>query len=103
MAIPVRTPRLQSPRRTAAAVAIGYAAAAHAQLAEAENAATWVLQIFSPVLLLAILTVALVIVGILCWSGRLSARVFVWFLIGAVFIFGARTIAPQIATAFGGF
>jgi type IV secretory pathway VirB2 component (pilin) len=83
-------------------LALGYASGSRAQLAEAENAATWVLMIFSPALLLAILTVALVIVGILCWSGRLSARVFVWFLIGAVFIFGARTIAPQIASAFGG-
>src|SRR5687767_4419045 len=47
-------------------LALGYASGLRAQLAEAENAATWVLMIFSPALLLAILIFFLVIRGPPC-------------------------------------
>ena len=54
---PRMNPTALRPRlaRAVASSLLARAATAHAQLAEAENAATWVLQIFSPALLLAVL------------------------------------------------
>jgi type IV secretory pathway VirB2 component (pilin) len=77
---------------------------AHAQaagsLSEVENTATWVLNIFSPILLLALLTLLLIGCGLAVYFGRLSGENFVKVLVGSVLVFGARTIAPKIVALF---
>jgi len=69
-------------------------------LSEAENTATWVLNIFSPGLLLTLLTLLLIGCGLAVYFGRLSGQLFVKILIGSVLLFGARTIAPKIVSLF---
>ena len=73
---------------------------AFAQLSEAEGVGNWVLGIFSPALLLALLTILLIGCGIAVFFGRLSGGLFVKILIGSVLVFGARTIAPKIVALF---
>lgn len=74
---------------------------AFAQLTEAESTATWVLDIFSPALMLTILTILLIGCGVAVYMGKLSGGLFVKILIGSVLIFGARTLAPKIIAIFG--
>jgi type IV secretory pathway VirB2 component (pilin) len=69
-------------------------------LTEVETTATWVLNIFSPALLLVLLTLLLIGCGIAVYFGRMSGQLFVKILIGSVLIFGARTIAPKIIALF---
>lgn len=69
-------------------------------LSEVEDTATWVLNIFSPGLLLTFLTVLLIGCGIAVYFGRLSGSLFVKILIGSVLVFGARTIAPKLVSLF---
>lgn len=73
---------------------------AFAQLSEAEGVGNWVLGIFSPALLLALLTLLLIGCGLAVFFGRLSGGLFVKILIGSVLVFGARTIAPKIVALF---
>jgi type IV secretory pathway VirB2 component (pilin) len=73
---------------------------AFAQLTETEGVATWVLNIFSPALLLTLLTVLLIGCGLAVYLGKLSGGLFVKILIGSIFVFGARTIAPKIIALF---
>lgn len=73
---------------------------AFAQLTEAENTAQWVLDIFSPTLMLVILTILLIGCGIAVYMGKLSGGLFVKILIGSILIFGAGTIAPKIIALF---
>lgn len=73
---------------------------AFAQLSEAEGVGNWVLGIFSPALLLALLTILLIGCGIAVFFGRLSGGLFVKILIGSILVFGARTIAPKIVALF---
>lgn len=75
-------------------------ACAAGSLSEVETTATWVLNIFSPILLLALLTVLLIGCGIAVFFGRMSGGLFVKILIGSVLVFGARTIAPKIVALF---
>ena len=65
-------------------------------LVEAENTATWVLNIFSPALTLALLTILLIGSGIAVYFGRMSGGMFFKILIGSILVFGARSIAPRI-------
>lgn len=81
-------------------VAATVATPAFAQLTEAENTATWVLDIFSPALMLTILTILLVGCGIAVYMGKLSGGLFVKILIGSILVFGARTLAPKIIALF---
>lgn len=74
--------------------------AAQAQLAEVENAGTWVLAIFSPAILLVALTILLIGCGLAVWFGRMTGGLFVKILLGSILVFGARTIAPQLVAAF---
>lgn len=69
-------------------------------LAEVENTVTWVLNIFSPVLLLGLLTILLIGCGLAVYAGKLSSSLFVKILIGSIFVFGARTIAPKVVALF---
>lgn len=78
------------------AQAAGGGGGAGGSLVEAENTATWVLNIFSPVLLLALLTILLIGSGLAVYFGKMSGGMFVKVLIGSVLIFGARNIAPRI-------
>jgi type IV secretory pathway VirB2 component (pilin) len=75
---------------------------AHAagSLSEAENAATWVLNIFSPTLLLVLLTLLLIGCGLAVYFGRMTGKLFVSIMVGSVLVFGARTIAPRIVAIF---
>lgn len=73
---------------------------AFAQLAEAENAGNWVLAIFSPALMLIFLTLLLIGCGIAVFMGKISGGLFVKIILGSILIFGARTIAPRIASIF---
>jgi type IV secretory pathway VirB2 component (pilin) len=73
---------------------------AFAQLTEAENTANWVLRIFSPALLLTLLTLLLIGCGLAVYMGKLSGGLFVKILVGSIFIFGARTLAPKIIALF---
>lgn len=74
----------------------GGGGAAGGSLVEAENTATWVLDIFSPALLLALLTIILIGSGLAVYFGRMSGGMFFKILIGSILIFGARNIAPRI-------
>ena len=76
------------------------ASPAFAQLAEAENTVNWVLAIFSPALLLGLLTILLVGCGLAVYMGKLSGSLFMKILVGSVFVFGARTLAPKIIALF---
>jgi type IV secretory pathway VirB2 component (pilin) len=76
------------------------ASPAFAQLAEAENTVNWVLAIFSPALLLGLLTILLVGCGLAVFMGKLSGSLFMKILVGSVFVFGARTLAPKIVGLF---
>jgi type IV secretory pathway VirB2 component (pilin) len=73
---------------------------AWASLSEAEGTATWVLNIFSPGLLLTMLTLLLIGCGLAVYFGKMSGQMFVKILIGSILIFGARTIAPKIVALF---
>lgn len=73
---------------------------AFAQLTEAESTATWVLNIFSPALMLTILTILLIGCGVAVYMGKLSGGLFIKILIGSILIFGARTLAPKIIALF---
>lgn len=73
---------------------------AFAQLTEAENTANWVLRIFSPALMLTLLTLLLIGCGIAVWLGKLSGSLFIKLLIGSIFVFGARTLGPKIVALF---
>ena len=77
-----------------------FASPAFAQLTEAENTVNWVLAIFSPALLLGLLTILLVGCGLAVYMGKLSGGLFVKILVGSVFVFGARTLAPKIIALF---
>lgn len=81
-------------------IAATLATPAFAQLTEAEDTATWVLDIFSPALLLTLLTLLLVGCGIAVYLGKLSGSLFVKILLGSILVFGARTIAPKIIALF---
>jgi type IV secretory pathway VirB2 component (pilin) len=76
------------------------ASPAFAQLTEAEGTATWVLNIFSPALMLTLLTILLIGCGLAVYLGKLSGGLFTKILIGSIFIFGARTLAPKIIALF---
>ena len=76
------------------------ASPAFAQLAEAENTTNWVLAIFSPALLLSLLTILLIGCGLAVYLGKLSGSLFMKILVGSVFVFGARTLAPKIIALF---
>lgn len=69
-------------------------------LTEVENTATWVLNIFSPALLLVLLTLLLIGAGLAVYFGKLSGQLFVKILVGSVLVFGSRTIAPKIIALF---
>jgi type IV secretory pathway VirB2 component (pilin) len=101
----------QSPRRplgvTAyllSCMALAEAELAHAgaggSLSEVEDTATFVLDIFSPGLLLTLLTLLLVGCGLAVYFGRMSGSLFVKILLGSVLVFGARTIAPKLVALF---
>ena len=77
-----------------------YTSPAFAQLAEAENTVNWVLAIFSPALLLGLLTILLVGCGLAVYMGKLSGALFMKILVGSVLVFGARTLAPKIIALF---
>ena len=81
-------------------VAVTMATPAFAQLTEAESTATWVLNIFSPALMLTALTILLVGCGIAVYFGKLNGGLFVKILVGSILVFGARTIAPKIVSVF---
>ena len=81
-------------------IAAAMASPVFAQLTEAENTATWVLNIFSPALMLTILTILLVGCGVAVFLGKLSGGLFTKILIGSIFVFGARTLAPKIIAVF---
>jgi type IV secretory pathway VirB2 component (pilin) len=76
------------------------ASPAFAQLAEAENTVNFVLAIFSPALLLGLLTILLVGCGLAVYLGKLSGGLFMKILVGSIFVFGARTLAPKIIALF---
>ncbi len=76
---------------------VSYAAGS---LSEAETTITWVLNIFSPVLLLALLTILLIGCGLAVYFGKISGGLFVKILIGSILVFGARTIAPKLVALF---
>ena len=76
------------------------ASPAFAQLVEAENTVNWVLAIFSPALLLALLTILLIGCGLAVYLGKLSGSLFMKVLVGSIFVFGARTLAPKIIALF---
>ena len=76
------------------------ASPAFAQLAEAESTVTWVLNIFSPALLLGLLTILLIGCGLAVYMGKLSGSLFMKILVGSIFVFGARTLAPKIIALF---
>lgn len=82
------------------AIATTVSSPAFAQLTEAESTATWVLNIFSPALMLTILTIVLIGCGVAVYLGKLSGGLFTKILIGSIFIFGARTLAPKIIALF---
>ncbi len=71
-----------------------------AQLAEAENVTNWVLAIFSPALLLGLLTILLIGCGLAVYLGRLSGGLFLKVLVGSIFVFGARSLAPKLIALF---
>jgi type IV secretion system protein VirB2 len=73
---------------------------AFAQLTEAESTATWVLNIFSPALVLTLCTILLIGCGIAVWMGKMSGGLFTKILIGSIFVFGARTLAPKLVAIF---
>lgn len=75
---------------------------AFAQLTEVESAGNFVLEIFSPALMLTALTILIFGCGLAVWFGRMSGGLFVKILIGSILVFGARTIAPKIVAAFTG-
>ena len=76
------------------------ASPAFAQLTEAESGVTWVLNIFSPTLLLGLLTILLIGCGLAVYLGKLSGGLFIKILVGSMLVFGARTIAPKIVALF---
>lgn len=76
------------------------ASPAFAQLAEAENTTNWVLAIFSPALLLSLLTILLIGCGLAVYLGKLSGSLFMKILVGSIFVFGARSLAPKIIALF---
>jgi type IV secretory pathway VirB2 component (pilin) len=80
----------------AACVLTAISAPVYAQLTEVEGTATWVLDIFSPALLLILLTILLIGCGLAVFFGRMSGAWFFRILIGSILIFGARTIAPKL-------
>ena len=84
----------------ASCIALTLASPTYAQLTEAEGVGTWVLNIFSPALMLTILTILLIGCGIAVYLGRLSGGLFTKILIGSIFVFGARTLAPKIIALF---
>ena len=84
----------------ATAVTSLLASPAFAQLAEAENTVNWVLAIFSAPLLLGLLTILLIGCGLAVYMGKLSGSLFMKVLVGSVFVFGARTLAPKIIALF---
>lgn len=92
--------RQKTGRYLLSCVAAMSATPAFAQLSEAESTATWVLDIFSPALMLAILTIFLIGCGIAVWMGKLSGGMFIKLLLGAILVFGARTVAPKIIALF---
>lgn len=81
-------------------MAVTMANPAFAQLTEAEDTANWVLAIFSPAILLTLLTLLLIGCGITVWMGKMSGGLFGKILIGAVLVFGARTLGPKIVGIF---
>lgn len=84
----------------ATCIATTMASPAFAQLTEAESTATWVLNIFSPALMLTVLTILLIGCGVATYLGKLSGSLFTKILIGSIFVFGARTLAPKIIALF---
>ncbi len=86
-------------RLTIGVMAMGVTHKAYAQLSEAENLALWIEDIFSPGLMLSALIILIIGVGLAIWFGRMSGGLFVKILVGALLVFGARTIAPKIITA----
>ena len=76
------------------------ASPAFAALTEAESTVAWVLAIFSPALLLGLLTILLIGCGLAVFMGKLSGGLFMKILVGSIFVFGARTLAPKIIALF---
>ena len=62
-----------------------------AQLTEADDTANWFLALFSPTLLLALLTIVLIVTGFMVWAGRITPKTFGGILGGCISIFGARS------------
>ena len=84
----------------ATAMCAAMATPAFAQLTEAESTVTWVLNIFSPALLLGLLTILLIGCGLAVYMGKISGALFMKILVGSIFVFGARTLAPKIIALF---
>ena len=78
----------------------GLAFAGGGSLAEVETTATWVLNIFSPTLLLVFLTLLLIGCGLAVYLGRMGGQMFMKIMVGSVLVFGARSIAPKIIGLF---
>jgi hypothetical protein len=51
-------------------------------------------------LLLTFLTILLIGCGIAVYMGKLSGGMFIKILVGSIFVFGARTLAPKIIALF---
>jgi type IV secretory pathway VirB2 component (pilin) len=81
-------------------MAAAMATPAFAQLTEVEGTAQWVLDIFSPALLLTLLTILLIGCGLAVYMGKMSGSMFMKILLGSIFVFGARTLAPKIIALF---
>ena len=107
----VRSVREKNPSRARSATRIwgitafmlidsGLAVAAGGSLAEVETTATWVLNIFSPTLLLVFLTLLLIGCGLAVYLGRMGGQMFMKIMVGSVLVFGARSIAPKIIGLF---
>lgn len=69
-------------------------------LSEVETTAQWVLDIFSPGLLLIAITILLIGCGLAVWAGKMTGKMFVTILAGSILVFGARTIGPKIVALF---
>jgi type IV secretory pathway VirB2 component (pilin) len=76
------------------------AVAGGGSLSEVEDTAQWVLDIFSPGLLLILITLLLIGCGIAVWAGKMTGKMFLTILVGSIFVFGARTIGPKIVALF---
>lgn len=79
---------------------MAYAGGGGGSLTEVEGTAAWVLNIFSPGLLLTLLTILLIGCGIAVYLGKMGGQLFLRILIGSILVFGGRTIAPKLIALF---